>query len=286
MANDVLPEAVEDKKPWALKALPPFPAVALQLLSLLDNPEVPLKKIVDLLRMDPALSAELLRVANSALYGFVQQIDTVKHAVIVLGSENVKRLALTVALGKFSKGFLRYENLRVCWNHVMASAMIAEELAVSLNLSKDRAYTAGLLHDVGRLALLVSYPVEYGNLLAVARQENFDQLECERELFDIDHCAAGQWLAQHWNLPADYGHAIAKHHSLGPYDGVLTHLVTCSCRLADCLGYGVLQMPPTETVSQVLAELPLRDPVQAEADLTSATERINNAIQTIAPATA
>src|SRR5437867_8538874 len=120
MVTDLNTAEVKDKKPWALKALPPFPAVALQLLSLLDNTDVPLKKIVDLLRMDPALSAELLRVANSALYGFVQRIDTVKHAVVVLGSENVKRLALTVALSKFAKGFLRHENLRSCWDHVVA----------------------------------------------------------------------------------------------------------------------------------------------------------------------
>lgn len=283
MAADIISSEVQDKKPWALKALPPFPAVALQLLSLLDNPEVPLKKVVDLLRVDPALSAELLRVANSALYGFVQRIDSVKHAVIVLGSENVKRLALTVALGKFAKTFLRYENLRICWNHNVASAMICEDLAVSLNLGKDRAYTAGLLHDIGRLALLVSYPAEYGNLLAVAREGNFDQLECERQLFDIDHCAAGHWLAEHWNLPADFGYAIAQHHQPGPHDGDLTLLVRCGCRLADCLGYSVLQQPSSETVAQVLAELPLRDAAQAEADLQSAPERIDEALKTIEP---
>jgi HD-like signal output (HDOD) protein len=283
MAPDLVSAEPKNKKPWALKALPPFPAVALQLLSLLDNPDVPLKKVVDLLRMDPALSAELLRVANSALYGFVQRIDSVKHAVVVLGSENVKRLALTVALGKFAKSFLRYENLRTCWNHVVATAMICEELGITLNLGKDRAYTAGLLHDIGRLALLVSYPVEYGNLLAVAREENFDQLECERQLFDIDHCLAGQWLAEHWNLPDDFSYAIAQHHQAGPTEGDLTLLVRCACRLADCLGYSVLQRPSDATVAEILRELPLRDPAQTEADLESAPERIDQALKTIEP---
>jgi len=283
MTTNLSPPADTRTKPWALKTLPPFPAVALQLLSLLDNPDVPLKKIVDLLMVDPALSAELLRVANSALYGFVQRIDTVKHAVVVLGSENVKRLALTMALSKFSGGFLRNENLRACWDHVVASALLSEDLAVELNIAKDRAYTAGLLHDIGRLAMLVSYPVEYGNLLFVARKEQFDQLECERELFDIDHCAAGQWLAEHWNLPDEFASAISQHHENGEVVGALTPLVRCACRLADCLGFGVLQAPVAYTIPEVLAELPLRNPAQTAADLENAPDRIRKALATIVP---
>ena len=278
-----LPE-VQEKKPWALKSLPPFPAVALQLLSVLDNPDVPLKKIVELLRVDPALSAELLRVANSALYGFLQRIDTVNHAVVVLGTENVKRLALTVALGRFSQGFLRHKGLRQCWDHSLACALLCEELALQLNLAKDRAYTAGLLHDIGRLAMLVCYPVEYGNLLFVARTEKFDQLECERQLFDIDHCAAGQWLAGHWNLPQDFTHAIAQHHQEGPLEGPLTPLVRGACRLADTLGYSVLESPPIQTIAEILADLPFKDQAQATADIAAAAERVRLAVQTVDPA--
>ena len=270
-----------EKKPWALKGLPPFPAVSLQLLSLLDNPEVPLKKIVDLLRLDPALSGELLRVANSALYGFVQRIDTVNHAVVILGAENVKRLALTVSLSKFAKGFLRHENLRACWDHVMASAILSEQLAVEVGINKDRAYTAGLLHDIGRLALLTSYPLEYGNLLAVAREEQFDQLECERELFDIDHCATGQWLAAHWNLPLDFSSAIALHHHEGKVEGELTPLVRGACRLADCLGFSALQMPSARTVPEVLADLRLKNPERTAADIEASTDFIRHALSTI-----
>jgi len=258
MALELNTADITEKRPWALRSLPPFPAVALQLLSLLDNPDVPLKKIVDLLRMDPALSAELLRVANSALYGFVQRIDTVNHAVMILGAENVKRLALTVSLSRFAARFLRFENVRSCWHHVIATAILAEQLAVDLNIGKDRAYTAGLLHDVGRLALMASYPEEYDNLIAVAREQSFDQLECERQLFEIDHCATGQWLAQHWNLPTDYCAAIAQHHQDGPVEGTLTELVRCACRSADALGFSGLRLPSQRTIPEVLAGLPWR----------------------------
>ena len=69
--------------------------------------------------------------------------------------------------------------------------------------NRDRAYTAGLLHDVGRLALLVKYPKEYANLLAVVAENPFDMLDTERQLFDIDHCEAGDYLSKTWTFPPD-----------------------------------------------------------------------------------
>ncbi len=253
--------------------------MVLQLLSLLDNPDVPLKRVVDLLQVDLELSGELVRVANSAWYGFVQRIDSVKHAVVVLGVENVKRLALTVALNQVAGKFRGYDNLRSCWDHVMASAIIAEELAVDLGLSKDRAYTAGLLHDIGRLALLVSYPVEYANLIEAAREQHFDPLERERQLFDIDHCEAGRWLAEHWNLPADFAQAIAEHHQPAAVEKSLTPLVRCACRLADCLGFSAWRVEAKEPVAEVLAGLPLRNRAQTEEDLGPLGEKIREALQ-------
>jgi len=281
MALDSQTAEAAANRPWALRSLPPFPAVALQLLSLLDNPDVPLKKIVDLLRMDPALSAELLRVANSALYGFVQRIDTVSHAVVILGSENVKRLALTVSLSKFAAGFLRYENLRPCWDHVIATAVLAEQLAVELHLSKDRAYTAGLLHDIGRLAMLASYPAEYGNLLAAAQEPDFHQLGEERKLFDLDHCAIGHWLAQHWNLPADFCAAIAQHHQDGPVDGDMTPVVRASCRLAESLGFSALQTPGVPSIPEALQGLTFRELERVASDIEGSRDIIRHTIATV-----
>ncbi len=281
-------EAVTEKKdqrPWALRSLPPFPPVAMQVLGLLDNPEAPLQKVADLLRIDPALSAELLRVANSALYGFAGRIDTINRALVVLGAENVKRLALTVSLGKFSQGFLRDQSLRVCWDHSLASAVVAEELASDCRLAKDRAYTAGILHDVGRLALLACYPAEYGNLMAVAREQNFDQLECERELFDIDHCAAGQWLADHWNLPTPFAEAIARHHAPAdayPEPGELTPLVRAACQVADLFGYAVIEAPQERPLTDILAPLRLANPDQVGARLYGTRERVQQAVDAFA----
>ena len=270
-------------RPWALKSLPPFPAVALQLLSLLDDDEVPMKKIVELLRIDPALSAEILRVSNSALYGLSRRVDNVAHAIVVLGTEVVKRLALTVALGRFSHGFLRNQGLRICWDHSVACALIAEELAEAMDIPNDRAYTAGLLHDVGRLALLACYPNEYGNLLVVARENEFDELECERQLFDIDHCAAGDWLGREWNLPQDFVDAIGRHHTAEATDRSMLSVITAANAVADTIGFNVLQIPPKATVAEVIANLPISDHAALADKLEKYPETIRNAIGAVTP---
>ena len=271
-------------KPWALKSLPPFPAVALQLLNLLDDSDVPMKKIVDLLRVDPALSAEILRVSNSALYGLSRRIDNVSHAIVVLGTEVVKRLALTVALGRFSHSFLRNKSLRICWDHSIACALVAEELAMAMDQPKDRAYTAGLLHDVGRLALLSCYPGEYGNLIAVARENDFDELECEQELFDVDHCAAGEWLGRHWNLPPVFVEAIAHHHTAEAKDKSLLSIVTAANDVADAIGFNVLDIPPKSTVGEILADLPLDNREKVVEKLEGFDEEVRKAIGAVTPA--
>ena len=270
-------------RPWALKALPPFPAVALQLLSLLDDDEVPMKKIVELLRIDAALSAEILRVSNSALYGLSRRVDNVSHAIVVLGTEVVKRLALTVALGRFSHGFLRNQGLRICWDHSVACALIAEELAEAMDVPKDRAYTAGLLHDVGRLALLACYPNEYGNLIVVARENDFDELECERQLFDIDHCAAGEWLGREWNLPQDFVDAIGQHHTAEATDRSMISVITAANAVADTIGFNMLQIPPKSTVAEVIANLPIADHDALADKLEKYPETIRNTIGAVTP---
>jgi putative nucleotidyltransferase with HDIG domain len=274
----------EEKRPWALHALPPFPAVALQLMSLLDDTDAPIKKIVSLLRIDPALSAEILRVSNSALYGLSRRIDNVSHAVVVLGTEVVKRLALTVALGRFSRSFMRVHGLRVCWDHSVACALIAEELAQAMNQPKDRAYTAGLLHDIGRLALLACYPIEYNNLFVVARENDFDELECEWELFDVDHCTAGAWLARHWNLPEDFVEAISQHHGYEPIDASLVSIVSAAHHIANRIGFHVLDVPPEKSIDELIGRLPLPNHQATAEKLENFAVTIRAALATITPA--
>ena len=274
------PPADASTQPWAIKNLPPFPAVALQLMGLLDC-DVPVKDVVKLLRMDPALAAEILRVSNSPLYGLSRHVDSVSHAVVVLGGDAVKRLALTVALGRFTHNLMKHKGLRRCWDHSVACALIAEDLAEFAGQGKARAYTAGLLHDLGRLALLACYPDEYENLLAVASENDFDFRTTEKKLFGIDHCSAGHWLSKSWNLPADMTEAIASHHEEGLAKGSLPSLIAVSDNLAAALGYGTVELKNKPELPDVIAQLGTDDADAALRKTEALSGRIAEALAVI-----
>jgi len=259
-------EKDDDEKPWALRDLPPFPAVATRVLQLLAREDVPLEEVIRLIRADAAFSAGILRAANSALFGLKSQVETARHAVVVMGVDRVRAMTLTVALGSYLRAALRIEALRRCWRHSVACALLSEELAALCSLPEDRAFTAGLLHDLGRLALLVAYPAEYANVVLVSEENAFDLLQTERELFDIDHCEAGQWLMREWRLPQEYQEIAARHHrDLHPSRFGLLEAVSLGCRLADTLGYHVVKPEQFCTLDEVRAALPAA--AQARFDL-------------------
>ena len=282
----------KDKSPWALdgsskgkipKALE-CPSPTLELIKLLDSPEVRFSKIIKVLELDPPLVGELLRVANSVAYSPRSEIYEVRQALGLLGTSTVKRLVLTLSMGAFTRSLFRDEKQEACWHHSVACAILARHLAAALGQPEERAYTAGLLHDIGRLALMAQYPDEYGELLTIARHGHFNQIECERELFDIDHCQAGGWLAGEWNFPEDLANSIALHHSAELKEGSLPFVVSAACRIADILGFGVLQTPLNISVEDHITALSLRNPRALGQQLQSCTSEIRAAIAVIKPA--
>ena len=279
----VLVETKSAHRPWALSTPPPFPAIAMKVLELLGKEDVDVRQVVRWLQADPIFSGEMLRVANSALYGTSRQIRSVHHATITLGLDFVKALAVTVGLRAYVKSAMKEPILRRCWAHSLACAILSQELATACLLKGDEAYTAGLLHDIGRLGLLAAYPVEYANVLNVAVDYSFDLLHCERELFDIDHCQAGAWMAEQWKLPSELATIAAHHHEEPTLTSAsqqpdLLLIVRLACRLADTLDFGVATARESATVEQILEFLPeaaqVRFPKDLEALKTKVTDRI------------
>ncbi len=251
-----------DVRFWALRELPPFPAIATKLLRLFSNDDVEIRDVVDLIRADAAFSSELLRVANSPIYGLRSQVSSVQHAVVILGFDRLRSFAMTISMKNFLRSAMRIDVLRRVWRHSLAAALVAEELAPLFwkhgdRTARDRAYTAGLLHDVGRLALLVKYPQEYANLLAVVAENPFDMLETERQLFDVDHCEAGDWLSKAWTFPEEIAEVAARHHEPpAGGDSELVNLVRSAVLLTDWLGFDVTPLLPVQTPDQLAERLP------------------------------
>lgn len=270
-------EAAPAPRPWALGTLPPFPAVALKILEELAKEDFETRQIVRLAESDPAFAAELLRVANSALYGFSYQIRSVHHAAVTLGMDFVRALAMTVAMRTYLKTAMRLPVLRRCWRHSLACAVLSSELAPVCRVPGDSAYTAGLLHDIGRIGLLAAYPAEYANLLTVTLENSFDLLHCERELFDVDHCEAGAWLAREWRLPEELVDIAATHHEEPRKECSLMTAVRLGCLLADALDFSVLPRRGKYEFDEIVERLPAPERFDRDADelRTSVTRRID-----------
>jgi putative nucleotidyltransferase with HDIG domain len=250
----------KSEKPWALINLPPFPAVAMRVLQLIDKDDVGIQKLTDLIRADLALSTEILTLANSALYAFRTEIKSILQAAVLLGLQRVKALAITVGMRVYLTDSMKIPALLACWRHSLASALLAEDLAIGNFVDKDSAYTAALLHDIGRLALAVIQPAKYADFLKSTEDEPCDVLERERELFEIDHCQAGRWLVEAWKLPRTFADVTAHHHTQ-PNNRIpeIVALVRHSCLLADALGFAAVRSLAAPSYQDILEELSVRE---------------------------
>ena len=237
--------------------LPVFRPVALKMLNLLANEEAEVRSIAGLLRSDPALSAEVLAVANSSFYASAHHIDNLTRAILVLGFERTRSLTLTVALRSFTRSPANASVMQACWQHSMAAALLAEELAPQYEIARDRAYTAGLIHDVGRLGLLTAFGERYAPLFAARHDTLADCLESERRLFEMDHCQAGLLLTQRWGFPSEYSRVAGCHHGEMPATKQdLVSLTHTACQLADALGYSAVTLAQAPSAATIVAQLP------------------------------
>lgn len=247
--------------PIKLCNLPPINAIANQVITLSANPEIDLRQIAKVMEGDPAFAADLLLLANSSLFGFRSRIHEVRHAIAVVGLERIKALAITAAMrGYLNKGG---PMLPRCWQHSAACAIIAEELSKIFHVTGEVAYTLGLLHDIGRLGLLKSYPAEYSPLLSSSFQ-NVDEVQsAERALLRVDHGVAGAWMVRTWDFPAVFAQACQHHHEpISPSDSGLLQAVKVSCRLADAFGHAAINFTNLATYDEVLESLPPHLPRQ------------------------
>lgn len=268
--------------PWALRLVPPFPAIAQRIIVLVGKEEITVNELSDLIRMDPSFSAELLRFANSALFGGRSDVSSIGYAILKIGTNRLKTMATMVVINSMVRSSLRIAALRKVWLHSVVTAAIAEEAARLTRLNPDDAYTAGLLHNLGTLGMMSAYPDEYSRMLDVSDDYGFDLLRTERDLFEIDHCAAGAYLAQDWGFPDELAAAIATHHD-EPVPGEISpdNLIKVSWRLADALGYAAFSPQKPWSWQELTAFLPNAEsswlgesPEAAEAHLNGFLARV------------
>ena len=258
-----------------LRKVPPFPPIAARLLTLLSNDSVAINDLADLIGSDPTFSARLLNCVNSAAFGLKSAVTNIQQALALLGLDRTRQITLTVATAAYTQGALRSNELRRCWEHTVATAMLADQIAHVCGGYTDIAYTAGIMHDIGRLGLLVAYPQEYEGIIRDAAEQCLDLLDFERDQFGMDHAEAGRILAERWNLPEEFRLVAGRHHD--PCEGAevdLLKIVHIACRLADALGYDITRPLVPLDVDAVLLDLPAgaRDRLQTPDELRARIE--------------
>jgi putative nucleotidyltransferase with HDIG domain len=243
----------------ALPQLKAFPAVATQVLTACEDDQTSAKDLVEIIRCDPTLSVQLLRLANSSAYGFTGRIKSVEHAAIVLGFRNVKTLVVSVAAaGIFAEGETAVMERKLLWQHSLACATVAKLLAADLpEVGADEAFIAGIVHDVGRLVFLdlASNCYHYSPQGAESRPTTAD----ERRDFGIDHGSVGSRCGEEWGLPDEINEAIHQHHSPehAELGGELISVIYAANQLAKSWGLGTPAVGGDEQLDEWLEDGPL-----------------------------
>jgi len=197
--------------------LPPFPAVIEQATMLAQDPRTSAADLAKVIQMDPALTAKILRVTNSAFYGMSREISTVKDAVVVMGFSAVRSLAVAMSamhlLQTVDRPLFRQD---VFWLHSMCCAMVAQKISKSARLPADEAFTAGLLHDIGKLVLQKYAARPFATVLAVQAHNGIVSCTTEAKLLRTTHAELGRKLCEKWQLPPSLVAAIGGHHQTTP----------------------------------------------------------------------
>lgn len=226
-----------------IKELAALPQITHQIIQLTNNPNASMKDLERLISIDQGMSTRVLNTVNSAYYGFSRKIASLKDAVVLLGFKTVRNLAMTVSTFDMFVGKTDAQNLRrgKWWRHSIDTALCARLIASQVDgVSPDEAYTAGLLHDIGKPLLDRYGDVPYEQVEAFTTQ-GFSELEAEARVFGCSHVEVGRAVSLHWGFPEKLVEAIGEHHAETPREWQDTGLV-CVVILANHLAH-ILRQP-------------------------------------------
>lgn len=234
-----------------IKNLPTLPDIVHKIVTLVKDENTSARDLCRLISYDQAISLRLLKVANSAYYGFLRDIATVQHAIIVLGFNEVKRLSLGIAMFNFMKGASNATSLIMeeFWKHSLGCSLAAGIICKKVGVKSDIASTASLLHDLGKLVLDNLFSREYKIVLEKAKAEEASMVDVEKEILGFGHTDVGLWLSSSWKLPPSLILPIAYHHQVDEVDQEnilqvsIVHLADILCKKANIGSSGDNSIP-------------------------------------------
>ncbi len=210
------PETIKEKVQTIIQ-LPALPTIAMEIVDLVDNPKTSASKLGKLISTDQALTAKVLKIANSPFYGFPRKISTIDFAIIVLGYDALKEIVISISLVSSlqKKGDAMFD-AKGFWDHAIMSGVLARRLARDLGYRvSGEVFVGGLLHDMGVSVLHRYFKSEHKRIMEIVRETDLTALEAEESVLGVTHAEVGGWLAERWNLPSHLVEAISMHHTPG-----------------------------------------------------------------------
>lgn len=193
--------------------LPPFPNTILELSAILNKPSVDVKRAGKVIRADPSLSAHVLRLCNSPMFGLRTRVISIEQATILIGMDRLRSLAMTCSLVDYSGFGLPRNQVNKFWQHSFLAALLSEYLAKETNYcEKEQAYIAGLLHDIGQLPQWMLAAEEKSEKRTTPPEHWVDNTVVERDHFGMDHCEIGSSMAVTWNFMPSFIDVLGFHH--------------------------------------------------------------------------
>ena len=221
-----------DEVAAGMESLPSLSTALADLLDSFDRDGVGISELVDGIGRDQGLSARVLRVANSPFYGFSSRIGSIREAVVVLGFNTLRSIAVSSGLIDAFPGL----DCRAFWQHGAGAGACARSIARKVGVNPEVAFVAGLLHDVGKLVFETKFGAEYAEAIEWAKREDCEIRHAEKALLGIDHAEIGFEVANRWKFPVAMQHAIRDHHD--PQGEKLTDVVHLANALSHALDLG------------------------------------------------
>ncbi|MEN3185126.1 MAG: HDOD domain-containing protein [Atribacterota bacterium] len=224
----------------AVEELPVLPTIVQRVIQLTEDPKSTAKDINNVLSQDQTLTAKVLRLANSAFYGFPRRISTITEATIILGFQTIKSIVIAATVSEILKKSLPGYALEQgeLWKHSQTSAIAARMLARETKFPRlEVAYTAALLHDIGKLVLNTYLSDTYQEVLEKVEGEHLTFTQAEEAVLGFNHAQVGAKICEKWNLPAELVETIAFHHE--PERATITPKLVAITHIADFISVSI-----------------------------------------------
>lgn len=214
----------------SVKEFPPFPEAASRALKVLDDPDASVGQLISIVEYDQSITANVLKICNSAYYGLTRQIRSLREGLVLLGNSELKNIVLASTTAKFfqkeNKGYALDKG--ELWKHAVACAIIARIVSNRVGRPENPSlFTGALLHDMGKVVLDTFVDRYFEQIIALVKGENYSFLEAESKMLGINHAEVGAKMAESWNFPDDIVRAIRLHHAPeeAPEDDEITALI-------------------------------------------------------------